>query len=378
MKLLVVSGIWPPDVGGPASHAPEVADFLHGRGHEVEVVTTASAPPAPRGYPVRWASRRIPKGALHARTAALIRSRAVLAEVVYTTGMFGRSTAGALVARVPYVVKLTADPAFERARRRGEVAGEVEAFQQGGGGIRAALYRYARNTELRRAAHVLTPSAWLRDLALSWGLAPDRVSVLPNPAPAGPPLADREELRRRFGFDGRSLAFAGRLTAQKSLDVAVRAVAEADGVSLAIAGEGPDRAALERLAAELGVADRVSFLGALPREGVLELLTAADGAILSSAWENAPHTVVEALSLGTPVLATATGGVAEVVAHEQNGLVVVPGDPAALGAAIRRYFDDPELRERLRNGAAPSVAGLGAERIFRTLEEILSRVARGA
>ena len=101
MKVLVVSGIWPPDVGGPASHAPEVASYLQARGHRVEVVTTAAARPAPRPYPVRWVSRRLPVGVRHARGATLVAQRAREADVVYTTETFGRSAAGALVARRP-------------------------------------------------------------------------------------------------------------------------------------------------------------------------------------------------------------------------------------------------------------------------------------
>src|SRR5206468_11691208 len=65
MRVLVVSGIWPPDVGGPASHAPEVADFLRSRGHEVEVVTTADSAPSPEPYPVQWVSRTRPVGVRH-------------------------------------------------------------------------------------------------------------------------------------------------------------------------------------------------------------------------------------------------------------------------------------------------------------------------
>jgi hypothetical protein len=130
MNVLVVSGIWPPDVGGPASHAPDVAAYLRSRGHGVEVVTTASAPPAREEYAVRWISRKLPKGAIHVRTAAEIARRARRADVVYTTGMFGRSALGASLARRPYVVKLTADPAFERARRRGMVGGDVDEFQR--------------------------------------------------------------------------------------------------------------------------------------------------------------------------------------------------------------------------------------------------------
>ena len=373
MRVLIVSGIWPPDVGGPASHAPDVADFLRSRGHDIEIVTTADAAPAPRDYPVLWVPRSLPVGVRHLRGAALVRSRARRADVVYTTGMFGRSSSGALAARRPYVVKLTADPAFERTRRRGLVGGNVDDFQDGGGGPVAAVLRRARNVELRRAAHVFCPSAYLRRLVLSWGIPPERVSVLPNPVPVLPGLAERDELRRSFGLNGATLAFAGRLTAQKSLGRALDAVAVTDGVSLVIAGEGPDRGPLEQHAQELGIGDRVTFLGAQPRRRVVELFRAADAAILSSSWENFPHTVVEALAAGTPVLATDAGGVGEVVQDGVNGLLV---PPEQLADAVRRFFADAALRQRLRASAAQSVAAYSPERVFGELESALRRAVR--
>ena len=376
MRVLVVSGIWPPDVGGPASHAPDVAAFLRSRGHGVEVVVTANAAPAPQAYPVRWIRRSLPKGAIHVRTGLEVARRAAGADLVYTTGMFGRSAFGAQLARRPYVIKLTADPAFERARRRGIVGGDVDEFQRDGSGAAVRLFRLARDLELRRAAHVFTPSAYLRELTLSWGVDPGRVSVLPNPAPLLPVLRARDELRHSFGVTGPTLAFAGRLTAQKSLRVALEAVAAVDGVTLLIAGEGDQRPTLEHDVAELGLTKRVRFLGALPRERVVELFAAADASILSSTWENFPHTVVEALAAGTPVLATAAGGVGEVVRDGENGLLVPLADSKALGAAVRRFFEDDELRQHLRGGAVPSVEQYSQERIFAELEQTLERVAR--
>jgi glycosyltransferase involved in cell wall biosynthesis len=290
--------------------------------------------------------------------------------------MFGRSSLGSALARRPYVIKLTADPAFERARRRGMVGGNVDEFQATEPGAAVRVLRAARDAELTHAAHVFTPSAYLRELAISWGVDADRVSVLPNPAPVLPPLAPRYELRLGLELNGPALAFAGRLTAQKSLRVALEAVAANDGVTLLIAGEGDERAQLERDVAELRLQSRVRFLGAQPRDRVVELFAAADASILSSSWENFPHTVVEALSAGTPVLATAVGGVAEVVRDGVNGLLVPIGDSEALGGAIRRYFADHELREQLRANAIPSVAEYAPERVFARLEETLVRVAR--
>ena len=91
---------------------------------------------------------------------------------------------------------------------------------------------------------------------------------------------------------------------------------------------------------------------------MLRLFRAADASLLPSAWENFPHTVVEALAVGCPVIATAVGGVPEVVRDGENGLLVAPGDPAALAAAISRFFGDGELRARLSEAAARSVDGL--------------------
>lgn len=374
MKVLVVSGIWPPDVGGPASHAPELADHLAARGHGVEVVTTADAPPAPRAYRVGHVPRRLPPGVRHVAVALLVARRAASADVVYATSMLGRAALGAFLARTPLVVKLTGDEAYERARRRGLFAGGLDAFQAHRGDVRIRLLRAARNRALARAAHVFSPSEYLRRLAIGWGVPAARVTTLPNPAPAAS-LPPREELRRSLGVSAPTLAFAGRLTAAKALDVGLAAVAAVPEVRLEIVGDGPDRGALERRASELGLDGRVRFHGAQPRERVLELFAAADAALLSSTWENFPHTVVEALGVGTPVVATAVGGVPEVVRDGENGLLVPPGDAVALADAISRFFADDTLRARLRAAAAPSVEEYRPERVLARIEAELRRAA---
>lgn len=364
MRILVVSGIWPPDVGGPASHAPEAAEWLHDAGHDVRVVVTADNEPAREPYRVDWVPRSPFR---HPHAVAAIARAAREGDVVYTTGMLTRSAAGSRLARRPFVAKLTADPAFERARRLGLFAGSLAEFQRDRS-ARTLPLRKTRDAVVRAAAQIVTPSAYLRELAVGWGVAPDHVTVLPNPAPRVDGLAPREELRARWELDGPTLVFAGRLTAQKSLDVAIDAARRA-GAALVIAGDGPDRAALERLG-------WARFVGPQPRRAVLELFRAADAAVLSSSWENFPHGVVEALAAGTPVIATAAGGVAEVVRDGENGLLVAVGDADALAGAIERAFGDAALLERLRARAAPSVAEYAPGRVYGRLAEILERAAR--
>jgi glycosyltransferase involved in cell wall biosynthesis len=367
VRVVVVSGIWPPDVGGPASHAPALAEALLERGHEVEVVTTSDSEPAARPYPVRWISRARPAPLRHLAVVREVRRAARAAERVYATTMIRRAALGAALARRPLVVKLVSDEAFERERRAGRFDGTLEEFQRHPGGLRLRALRATRAAALRRARRTVVPSAYLRELAIGWGIEPARIEVVPNPAPALPPLPSRDEARRALGIAGFALGSAGRLTAQKALDDALAAVAKVDGVELLVLGDGPERAALEGRAASLGISRRVRFLGAGTRDDVLTLFRAVDAALITSAWENLPHTLLEALAVGAPVIATAVGGIPEVVVDEENGLLVPPHDVDGIAAAIDRLAADVSLRDSLARAAAASVGELSEPRILRRI-----------
>ena len=374
MNVLVATGMWPPDVGGPASHAPEVCEFLLRRGHRVAAVTMADRAPAPERYPVHWASRRTPLVWRQLAGAGKVARLARRADIVYTTGMIGRSSLGAVIARKPTVLKLTSDPVFERSLRWRLFGADLGAFQDARG-FRIGVLRRARDLALARASRVIIPSEALRELALGWGLPAEKVVVIPNPVSPPPELGEREELRRRHGLEGRTLVFAGRMVPQKAIPVALEAVLRNPDVSLVLAGEGPYLERLQELARSLPLDGRARFLGPQPRQAVFELLRAADAALLSSSWENFPHMVVEALSVGTPVLATDVGGVTEILRDGENGLLVPMNDPEALAGAIRRYFDDEALQERLRAAAVASVARFSPDEIYGRLEALLEEVA---
>jgi glycosyltransferase involved in cell wall biosynthesis len=367
MRIVLLSGIWPPDVGGPATHAPDFARFLVERGHEVAVVTMVDGPPTERPCPVVTVSRRSPfpvrYGLVALRGAGLARR----SDVLYATATYGAAAAAATAARRPLVAKLVSDPAYERARRYGLFGGSLEEFQDASGRA-VSMLRRARTAALRRAWRIVVPSAYLARIAAGWGVEPGRLEVVPNPAPAPADLADAPVEPGLF-------VFAGRLTAQKNLGTALAAVARVPAARLALVGDGPEREALERAAHAKGLNGRVEFHGAQPRSTVLRTLAGAYAAVLPSAWENLPHAAVEALAAGTPVVATAVGGVPEVVRDGVNGLLVPSGSVDALAAALARLVDEPGLRDRLAAGARDSVAELDRERVYGRLEAILAEAA---
>jgi glycosyltransferase involved in cell wall biosynthesis len=147
-------------------------------------------------------------------------------------------------------------------------------------------------------------------------------------------------------------------------------------VRFLLAGEGPERGALEALAGELGVDDRVRFLG--HRNDIPQLLAACDVMALPSSFEGLPVSVLEAMASGTAVVASNIGGVDEIVRDNVTGLLVEPGDALALAAAIRRLVDDPAEAARLAEAARTHVArefsaATMARRVAAVYDDVLAR-----
>jgi glycosyltransferase involved in cell wall biosynthesis len=157
-----------------------------------------------------------------------------------------------------------------------------------------------------------------------------------------------------------------RLDAQKGHSTLFEAIAQVPDAVFVLAGEGPEREPLEALAAQLGIGERVRFLGR--RDDVPQLLAACDIFALPSLYEGSSLAVLEAMAAGAPVVSSAIGGTDELIEDGSSGLLAPPGDAQALAAALRRLLDDPDLRE--------SLAARARERVERDLtrERMAARV----
>jgi glycosyltransferase involved in cell wall biosynthesis len=196
---------------------------------------------------------------------------------------------------------------------------------------------------IRRASAVVAISPTAREVLVDfYQLDAERVHVIPNGRPAArfvPADADsRAAARRDLGLPttAQVVAVVGALGPEKRVDVAIEAVAGLPGAVLVVAGDGPERSALETLAAR-AAPGRVVFLGATDEPGVV--LAAADVLALSSDSEGVPGVVIEAGLAGLPVVATDVGWVRDVVRPGETGLLVPPGRSDLFGAALREAFD---------------------------------------
>jgi glycosyltransferase involved in cell wall biosynthesis len=194
------------------------------------------------------------------------------------------------------------------------------------------------------------------------------------------PTATRQALRARLDTapDTLCLLVAANLVERKGIDVllaAYAALASRECTELWIAGDGPERGALETAATRLGVAERVRFLGR--RSDVPDLLEACDVFVLPSRLEGLGVAALEAMARGRPVVASAVGGLADTVVANETGLLAPPGDAAALASALERLLADPALRQRLgAAGAARVGEQFLAEQMVDAYESLYREVLR--
>lgn len=224
---------------------------------------------------------------------------------------------------------------------------------------------------LDQADGLIVVSTDLRDRLVDLGFAAEQAVVLPSGYDAARfSPRDRGEARRRLGLaDEPWLCYLGALRDVKRIDLILDAVAELPGVRLALVGGGPEADRLASRARQLGLTQRLLFAGPQSHEKVPDWLAAADCLVLASDHEGTPNVIIEALAMGTPVVATAVGGVPELLG--EAGRLVPRGNAAALAAAIHETLAAPPDPDSLR----ARVAGRSWEAVGRRQAEVLAKAA---
>lgn len=225
------------------------------------------------------------------------------------------------------------------------------------GALRRALYRHA---------DVVTANSHAALSALAAYVPKNKLQYVPNPLATATGHVTR--------LPTPLILHVGRLAPQKAQGTLLAAFARLPAQirgnwRLALAGEGPDLESLQRLCDTLGIADRVDFLG---RCDVWPQYARAAILALPSRFEGTPNVVLEAMSMGLPVIVSdRSAGALDYVVHDKTGLVVRTDDPADLSAALERLIGDPRLREHLGANAVRAVAQCAPEHAFAAWDRVL-------
>lgn len=347
---LIASSFFP-HIGGVEQHTAQVARELLARGHAVEVWTVDRGESlgvrTVDGVRVRYLPCPLPnsspRGLLRFAVdmpGALLRwvrsYRSLRPDVLHVQCFGPNGVYGQLLGR------LTRTPVIISSH--GEtLADDHNVFEQSFV-LRTALQHAVQGPGIVTAC---APGV-ATDLQERFGAS--TVNVVPNGVRLDRPAS------RRPRRDRREVVAAGRLEANKGFDLLIRAVPLlSTETTVTIVGDGSRRHELARLATQLGVADRVDFVGALSPDTVIDAMAQADVVVVPSRKEAFGLVVLEAWAAGTPVVATSIAGPADFVTDRQDGLLVDPRDPDALAAAITELLVDDTLWLTLAEGGSQTV-----------------------
>ena len=377
MNVLIVTGIFPPDIGGPATYVPQVATALSERGHDITVVTLSDCVDPHHDnedHPFRVV--RIPRRMFipwrWLRTVAEIVRLGRDTDLLFVNGMWMEAVLANIFLRKPLVHKVVGDHAWERAINLGWASDNFEDFQKKHYGVKVEALKALRSWWARKADMVVVPSRYLARWVVRWGVAEERLVVIYNGVeplngiqPAEVPL-----------LTPTNLVTVGRLVPWKRVDMVIEAIARLENSGLIVVGDGPVLKFLQGLARRLGVSDRVYFAGRRSKTETLALMAACDIFVLNSTYEGFPHVVLEAMSLGLPVIATAVGGIPEIVQDGDNGRLIAPTDEGALSGALLKLVFSPWERQRLADGAKRTVHKFSRSNMVVETERVLKAVSR--
>lgn len=298
-----------------------------------------------------------------------VREAGVPLDVIRERGRFDRSVIAAIAEildrRRPHLLQTHAVKSHFLARYGG-FARRVAwiAFHHGytSEDLKMRLYIQLDRWSLRAARRVITVCGPFADELAQTGVRRERIQIIPNAVAPPPPVRaeEIESLRRRFDLSGSSriVLAIGRFSSEKGHAdlLAALAILARDRPDLApcllLAGDGIERANLERMAASCG--HRVIFAG--HQGNVWPFLALADLLVLPSRSEGSPNVLLEAMAAGVPVVATGVGGVPESVENGSSAWLVPPRAPAALAAALAEALDRPDVARQFAANAAARVA----------------------
>jgi len=352
-RMKIVQVLAPAEFGGLEEVVALLAGGLVQRGSDVHVALVDRGGDAARQYGGRLAQRGVPHTLLRVSTRRYLGERRAVAALCRTHRPDIAHFHG-------YRCDVLGGPA---ARAEGiATVSTAHGFAFGGRGFKNDVYEYLQRRALRRFAAVIAVSQPIVEQLVRDGVAAHRVHLIRNAwSPRGVPL-DRPAARARLGVppEARLVGWVGRLTGEKGADVLLRAIANIPElpVSVSIVGEGTDRTALEALAQQLGIGERIRWHGIVPEAA--ELFPAFDVFAISSRTEGTPIVLFEAMACEVPVVSTRVGGVPDVVS-DGEAILVPREDPVALAHGIRRVFADPaganararRARSRLETEFAP-------------------------
>lgn len=386
-SLLITTGVFAPDIGGPASYAKSLGARLEQNGVSVSVLTYSSvwnhSPDVDLPFRVYRVWSRWPWGVRHIifliRTFLCARhSELILSLSAVSTGVPAAWVA--TLARKPLVVRVVGDYAWEIAVQTGQTHLLLNEFQASSKTRRVRRLDRLQRAVARSATAVIVPSKYLAGIVTGWGVPHDRIYIIYNGVDLPRLDISKEDARRRLGISGNIIISAGRLVPWKGFRMLIKLMPQLLQVNqffrLVIVGDGPDLKMLQSVVRNLGLERKVFLVGRKSSAELALFFAAADIFVLNTGYEGFSHQVLEAMAAGVPVITTTAGGNPEVIVQGSNGFLVRYNDEFNLVEAIKTLWKQAELREQMIANGRHTVAAFSIEKMYDQTHQLLTEIIK--
>lgn len=358
MKILIVTPVYPPEIGGPATYSALVARELRRRGNSVEIIALSDDAVAMDDTTTHFLPKKGSKTLRQARLTALIARKARRFDVVFGLDIAVVGLAAVMASKLvrkPCVIRYVGDVAWERSARDGLTSKNLEEFLANPDASRKVLWLQRR--VFRNADAIVACSNFLKQVAEKYyKLDSGRVFSIYNALESAVP--DKAESGRQLGL-GNAFVTVCRLVPWKRVDRVIKAMsllaAKHPDAKLVVVGDGPEMENLRATARQQGVENAVEFVGRKPNEEALRYISAGKGFVLNSGYEGMAFVILEAMACRTPIICSDIPQNREIVSDNETGFLVrSSGEAENMGDLAQKMslvLEHPEAAARVADNA---------------------------
>ena len=321
MKILITVGIYPPDIGGPASFVPKIAKMLTENKHDVTVIClTDNKISDDENFNVKRILRNQNLLLRWMQTIFTIIKNGRNVDCLFVNGLPMESYVANLFLRKKLVRKIVGDWAWERGRNKGLINESFDEFQENSHNLHLEIAKFSRGWTATKADIVITPSKHLAKVVENWGVQPNKLKIIYN----GTKIVTDNISKTNQGTV--NLITVGRLAPWKNIDTIIKSVnllKQYDmKFKLFIVGSGPLESELKKLVSDLNLSSEVIFTGQKKYSELTEYYKNSNIYIQASGYEGLPHVLLEAINFDLSVISTPIGGSNEILQDGKNGYVL--------------------------------------------------------
>ena len=320
MRVLVTVGIFPPDIGGPATFVPKIAKYFQDElNYEIEILTLSDNKNSNINddFSVKRIDRNLPIIYRWLKTIFTIYKLGKNKDLIFVNGLGTETTIANIFLKKKIIRKIVGDPVWERAYSKAKISESFDEFQVKNYGFSISLQKKVRSFSIKKSDIVVTPSQHLKNFILNLGFK-NKIEIINNG------VFIPEENTNIFTNDQINITIVSRLVSHKNIKKIIRAISDLNDplIYLNIIGDGPELNQLQKISLESNNKDNIIFHGKLNRDDINHIFLKSDIYIQASNYEGLPHSLLEAMSYGIPVLCTPVGECKEILGNEDRGYIL--------------------------------------------------------